>query len=185
MSSLWVYQWLKWGLFYPQFTPTHSKGNGFYAADGNSVPATHTESPGRNLLTPTDKMWWIHLQNHQQKEGAWWSNGRFRMRDSCGNQNYSTTLLSFKQWNGKYMFLLCSKKTLRSAKTPRIAHVQFWKMQSNRRSRDFVWCEWTILYSQTCSHCAGSVQWTCDWNCKLLLTQYKQAFITKWIIFRQ
>lgn len=31
-------------------------------------------------------MWWAYLQNHQQKEDAWWSNGRFRMKHSCDDQ---------------------------------------------------------------------------------------------------
>lgn len=47
------------------------------------------------------------------------------MRDSCGNQTIVLLLLSFKQWNGKYMFFLHSKKTLKGPKTLRVAHVLF------------------------------------------------------------
>lgn len=175
MSSPWVYQCLKEGQFHIHFTPTHEDGNGSYAADGNPIPVTPKGFSGNNLVTPTDVMWWIQLQNQQQKEAPWWSNGRFRIRDSCG--------LCFKGRNGKYTFPLSSKRSLKSVRS---VCVLFPKMQSNRRSWGFVWCKWTTVYSQTNIRCARP-QRGCDywlithellwWDFKaiiLLLANYQQ-----------
>lgn len=93
-----------------------------------------------------------------RNEEAWCSNGRFRMRDSCGNQ---TIVLCPCALSYGMVSICCSgaqRKLEKSPETNRIAHILLWKMQSNGRNRDCVWCEWTMVNSQTYFRSAGSVR---------------------------
>lgn len=142
--------------FHPQVMPKHLKVDSI----NSYVPATHTKSQRKTLLTQTNMMWWVQLPNHQRTETAWWSNGRFRITDSCGN--YTTTLSCWALSNG--MVSICSsvaqRKCKKSTKTPRISHASFWKIQGNRRSSDLVWCWWTIVSWQAPFQCSCSVHKT-------------------------
>lgn len=111
MSSLWVYQWLK------------RAWNGSHNAGGDSLPATHAGYPGSNLLTPNRRDTTNTVAKIVGKrEAAWWSNGRFRMRDSCGKQTIVLRRRARSHGMVSICFTCAQRKLWNSARTPRIAH---------------------------------------------------------------
>lgn len=122
---------LSGSLFRPQVTPTRSERKWIWPLPTPNLWERPC-SPSKHM------MWWMQLPNHQQKEAEWWSNVRFRMKDSCGNQ--TTPLSSRASSNGMVSICSCScskKRCEKSTKTPGISLARFWKMQGKRWSRGF------------------------------------------------
>lgn len=122
---------LSGSLFLPQVTPTRSERKWIWPLPTPNLWERPC-SPSKHM------MWWMQLPNHQQKEAEWWSNVRFRMKDSCGNQ--TTPLRSRASSNGMVSICSCScskKRCEKSTKTPGISLARFWKMQGKRWSRGF------------------------------------------------
>ena len=185
MSSLWVYLWLKWG---PVTSTVHT-----YTLQRKWLPRCCrylTEDPQERTYSPW-QTWCIEYSckitnKRKTRDGVM---GGLGWKTAVDNQ----TIVLHSWALSKGMVSICSPfvlkdnfKKKKGAKTHRIAHVRIWKMQSNKRSRDSVWCGRTMVYSQT----PFSVWlWLCSLdfqeaaNYHLLGTS--KPLQGKWIIFRQ